>query len=110
MRVKWSQRWSRAACCSSAGERPGTVVLTSGSFRLAAPLEEDVREHQEYGDQEDRRADDVDLRRHGDARRAPDEEREGLLGPGDEVRDDEVVDGEREGEQGRGQDAGRDER
>jgi hypothetical protein len=81
MRVKWSQRWSRAAC-----------------------------EHQPDGDDEDRRADDVDLGRHGDPRRAPHEERERRLAPGDKVGDDEVVDREGEREQAGGEDAGRDQR
>ena len=39
-------------------------------------LEEDVDEHQRHGDDEDRGADHVDLRRRADARGAPDEDRE----------------------------------
>ncbi len=80
------------------------------SFRLTAPLPQDVREHERDRDEEDGGADDVDLGRHGDARGAPHEEREGLVGARDEVRDDEVVHGEGEGKQEAGQDPRPDER
>ena len=53
---------------------------------------------------------DVHLRRHGNARRAPDEERERRRRPGDEVRDHEVVDREREPEQRRAEDRRREQR
>ena len=83
------------------GRKAGADERSCGSLRRSAPLAEDVQEHEDDCRREDHRPDHVDLRRHLDARGAPDEEREGLLGAGHEVRDDEVVHGEREREQRR---------
>src|SRR3954471_14741526 len=96
MRVKCSQRWSRAICSSSdiAGMLP--VAVIGGLLRLwscgydgrrglgnygerrftTAPLDDDVGEHEGDRAQEDHRADHVDLGWDGHARGAPDEQRE----------------------------------
>ena len=76
----------------------------------AAVLPEDVAEGERDRDQEDRARDDVHLRRHGDARDPPDEDRERLLAAGVEVRDHEVVDREGEAEQRRGEHRRREQR
>src|SRR3954447_75144 len=112
MRVKCSHRWSRAICSSScmAGMFPVAVIDLSlrlcscgGGGRFSnydlckrcaslAPLNHEVREHQHDGEEEDHRADHVDLRRHRHSCCAPDEERERSLRTRVEVGDHEVVD------------------
>src|SRR4051794_33686281 len=132
IRVKWSQRWSRAICSRSeiAGIPPVAVISLSlrlwscwgGTCRglgddhfserrfTTTPLPHDVDEHQPNRDQEDHRSDYVDLCWYRNASGAPDEQRERRLRPSVEVRDDEIVDRQRERDQPCRHDCRRDQR
>ena len=59
---------------------------------------------EQYGDDEHGRADDIDLNGRSALRRAPDEHGEGDGRTGVEIGDDEVVEGQREAQQRRGED------
>ena len=125
IRVKCIQRWSRASCCRSAAlvtrrfgaseglrdrdrQRLGGRCVITAAAGAQAP--EDVADHDQHGDHEDRARDHVDLRWHRHARSAPDEERERRRRAGDEVGDDEVVDRESEPEQRSAEDRGSEQR
>src|SRR6478609_335655 len=70
-----------------------TSLVNSGAPG-ASPTDQPADAHQGQRDHQHQRADDVDLWRQGPLIGTPDEHREGDLGTGVEVRDDEVIEGQ----------------
>ena len=101
-------RYRRAAAPGSTGVL--RLVRRISAIRSARRCCQITSADRHDGDQEEDRRQHVDLDRDPAERDAEDVEREGHGGPGVEVRDHEVVDREREGEQPGGGHAGRDQR
>src|SRR3954453_12193800 len=134
---KWPQRWAAARCWRSAALRMTRYLFSGRRWNLAhypthhdeincergnsllihlsellRPVEADVdaERRQADADDQDGGGEDVDLGRDAALLQRPDLDREGLLDARVQVRDDEVVERQGEGEQGGGEDARQDQR
>src|SRR5689334_21245349 len=132
---KWPQRWAAARSWRSAAVRMTRYPVSgrrwnpahyptrhdeincerSNSLRIHLPellrtteSDPDAQRRQRHADDQDRGREDVDLRRDATLLERPDLDREGLLDARVQIRDDEVVERQGEGEQGGGEHAGED--